>query len=303
MRIDRASPRAECRIFGWCGSTSMVRKSQCSMGGTLILRGVAQPVDGLADDARDVHLADADALPDLGLREVLGEAQAQHLALALVEHAHQALDRRRVLRDGEPRVLDAVDGPDALAGLLVLLARAVERHRAVGAGGLARLQYVLDGRARALRDLGGRRRAAELARELLAARLELDRELLQVARDAHRPAAVAEVALELAQDGGDGETRERRLATWVKAVDRLQQAEAGDLDQVVQRLSPALVAAGELAGERQEATDQRGAGRLVAVVGALQQRAVGTRPGHTRFGVGRIGSRRVVEVLQSRKLF
>ena len=52
--------------------------------------------------------------------------------------------------------------------------------------------------------------AAELARQRLVGRLELDGELLQVARDAHRPALVAEVALELAEDRRDGEARERR---------------------------------------------------------------------------------------------
>ena len=64
IRIDRASPRAECRIFGWCGSTSSVRRSQCSMAAeptASLLGGLAQPRDRLADDARDVHLRDADA--------------------------------------------------------------------------------------------------------------------------------------------------------------------------------------------------------------------------------------------------
>ena len=45
-------------------------------------RDRAQPRDRLADDPRDLHLRDADALADLRLREVLLEAQAQDLALA-----------------------------------------------------------------------------------------------------------------------------------------------------------------------------------------------------------------------------
>src|SRR3954465_13652769 len=134
MRSDRASPRAECRILGWWGSTSRVRRSQCSMPGAYppgsLLGGVAQAVHRLADDPRDVHLRDTDALADLGLGEVLGEAQPQHLALALVEHAHQPLPRGGVLGHAEARVLDAQDDAGRLA-LLVVVPRAVQRHGAV----------------------------------------------------------------------------------------------------------------------------------------------------------------------------
>src|SRR4051812_45892823 len=35
MRIERAEPRAECRISGWWGSTVSVRRSQCSMAAIL----------------------------------------------------------------------------------------------------------------------------------------------------------------------------------------------------------------------------------------------------------------------------
>ena len=54
--------------------------------------GRAQAPERLADDARDLHLRHADALADLGLREVLGEAQAQHQPLALVEVAAIGVD-------------------------------------------------------------------------------------------------------------------------------------------------------------------------------------------------------------------
>ena len=58
----------------------------------------------------------------------------------------------------------------------------------------------------------------------------------------------------------------------VEAVDRLQQAERGDLDEVVELLAAALVAPRELARERQEALDERLARRRVAVaVVALEQ--------------------------------
>ena len=59
-----------------------------------------------------MHLGDADAGPDLRLGEVLVEAQAQHLALAIAEDAHQALDRRGVLGEPDARVVDAFGSED-----------------------------------------------------------------------------------------------------------------------------------------------------------------------------------------------
>ena len=97
---------------------------------------------------------------DLGLRQVLGEAQPQHLALALGQDPHQALDRGRVLGLAEARVLDPERGADAVA-VLVVVARAVERDRAVGAGGLARLEHLLERHAEPLREL---RRASRRGR-------------------------------------------------------------------------------------------------------------------------------------------
>ena len=64
-------------------------------------------------------------------------------------------------------------------------------------------------------------------------------------------------------------------ALGVEAVDRLHEADAGDLHQVVERLVGALVAARELARERQEALDQLLArGRVAALVVAHQQAPV-----------------------------
>src|SRR3954452_10600349 len=107
--MERASPRLEWRICGLCGSTSRLARSQCSMRpGRLLLLGLrAQPGDRLADQARHVHLRDADDVADLRLGEVLREAQAQHLALAVREHAHQPLDGRGVLRHGVAVILGA----------------------------------------------------------------------------------------------------------------------------------------------------------------------------------------------------
>ena len=96
-------------------------------------------------------------------------------------------------------------------------------------------------------------------------------ELLQVARDPHGPALVAEVALELAEDGRDGEARERDGAARVEAVDRLDQAQRRDLDEVLQRLPGAGIAACELARERQESLYQRLVSAVITVSIAIEQ--------------------------------
>src|SRR3954470_24287900 len=234
----------------------------------------AQAGDRLPDQARDVHLRHAHDVPDLGLREVLLEAQAQDLALAIGEHPHQPLDGGGVLGQLEAVVL-AAERVGEVALLVLLVAGAVERDGAVRAGGLARLQHLLLRGADPLRDLARGGGAAELAAHVLADAVDLDRELLQVARYADGPALVTEMTLELAEDGRDRERRERCLSCGVEALDRLQQSQRGDLDQVVERLSGALVAAGELPRERQEALDERLArGWVVIVVIALQQAAI-----------------------------
>jgi hypothetical protein len=104
----------------------------------------------------------------------------------------------------------------------------------------------------------------QVAREVADGALDLERHLLQVARHAHRPGAVAEVALDLAEDRRDRVAGERHLAGGVEAVDGLDEAQRRDLDEVVHRLVGALVAPRELPGQRQVTLDQRVAQRRVA---------------------------------------
>jgi hypothetical protein len=80
------------------------------------------------------------------------------------------------------------------------------------------------------------------------------------------PALVAEVAPELAENGGCGVAREPVAATGLEAINRLDQAKARDLDQVVQRLVPVRVAKRQVTGERQEALYQLLPRRDVAIV-------------------------------------
>ena len=134
--------------------------------------------------------------------------------------------------------------------------RAVERHGAVRPQRLVRLQHLLERDAELRGQLGGRRRPSEVGRQLVADATDADGELLQVARDPHRPAPVPEVALDLADDRRHGERRERGLARRVEAIDRLDQAERRHLDQVLERLAAVPVPTRQRMGERQEPHDE-----------------------------------------------
>ena len=131
---------------------------------------------------------------------------------------------------------------------------------------------VRDARAarRCRRTVGAR---PSRAGQLRQGPLDLEDPLLDVAGHVHRPAPVAEVALELAEDRGDGEGREGGAALGVEAVDRLDQADARDLDQVVERLGAARVPGREPPRERHEALDQLLADGRRGILGvAAQQR-------------------------------
>jgi hypothetical protein len=71
------------------------------------------------------------------------------------------------------------------------------------------------------------------------------------------------VALQLAEDGRRGEGCEGDSAVGFEAIDRVDQAEAGDLEQVVEGLVGGAVAAGEALGEGEIAPDQLLADRRV----------------------------------------
>src|SRR5687767_2157850 len=80
------------------------------------------------------------------------------------------------------------------------------------------------------------------------------------------PTRIAEVALQLAHDGGHRVAGEGGAAAHVKPVYRFHESHAGDLHEVVDGLVPALVAAREPAHERHEALYQHLPGRGIAMV-------------------------------------
>ena len=150
-----------------------------------------------------------------------------------------ALGQRREQRVDDRGVLDAgiaalfADGEVGDRIVAVLEHRAVQRVREVRCRGRQRLEHLLDGRAGALGELGGRRGTTQLAGRGLDDRVQAQLELLHSSGDADHPAAIAEIALELAEDGRDGEARERQPAVGVEALDGLQETERCHLGEVV----------------------------------------------------------------------
>src|ERR1019366_5376133 len=127
----------------------------------------------------------------------------------------------------------------------------------------------------ALGELIGRGRTAPLVGDPLLRIANLQRALLRSARNVHRPAGVAEVAAHLAEDGRHGEGLEGMTAFDVIAVHRLQQAEGGHLEQILERLRRAPVATGQAAGERHETCDERLARGVIAVALPAEEELAG----------------------------
>src|SRR5581483_667041 len=218
----------------------------------LFVRGDLVPdlLESPPDEPRDVHLRDADLLRDLRLRQPFEEAEVQDGPLALVEHAKPGLEQRAVFGD-LVLVLELAEGLERVELLPVFLAAPLrERQRGVGASGLERLEHLFLLDSRRLGELRDRRRPAELHRQLLDELREPDVQLLKPARHAHRPAAVAEVALDLADDVRRRVGRELDAPRQVEPVDRLDQADRADLHEIVELLAAIRVASRERADER-----------------------------------------------------
>src|SRR5262249_10258074 len=148
-------------------------------------------------------------------------------------------------------VLDVTEGLERVEILAVLRAAPLrQRERRVRAAGLERLEHLFLLDARRLRELGDRRRAAELHCQPCDELRELPVGLLETTWNAHRPAAIAEVALDLADDVRRRVRRQLDAATQVEPVDRLDEPDRPDLHEVVELLAAVAVAAGPRADQR-----------------------------------------------------
>src|SRR5436190_11899340 len=225
-----------------------------------------------ADEPGDVHLRDADLLRDLGLRQPLEEPEVQDHALALVEDAEARREHGEVLRDLVLMLLGAERLERVELALVVLARTGGERERAVGPPALERLEHLFLAHLGGLRELSDRGRTTQLDGELLEQPRKLNVQLLEPARDAHRPPAVAEVALDLADDVRRRVGGQLDAAVEIEAVDRLDQADGADLHQVLELLAAVRITPGEGAHERHVLLDQLLARREVTlgVVAAKQ---------------------------------
>src|SRR4029079_4078828 len=137
--------------------------------------GGFEALERSAQQPRHVHLRVADSLADLALREVLHEAQLEHLPLDLRELAPRAGDRLAILDEVERRVVVTQQVHER--GRLAIVADdgSVERRRLVAGRGLLSLQHLLDAAAQMLRHLAHLGRAAQLLRELLGRAADRER--------------------------------------------------------------------------------------------------------------------------------
>src|SRR5215211_7287428 len=215
---------------------------------------VAEDGQGTVEEPADVHLGDAEPGGDLGLGHAAEEAEVQDPAFALGEPGDQRAEGGPVLERLQALVL----GSDVLAdrGGVLAPGGGVQGDDRVGVGGVQALQHLLLGQAGLGGDLGDGGGAADLLGQLGHHLVQRQVELLEPARHPHRPALVAEVPLELADDRGGGVGRELHLALQVEAVDGLQQPDGAHLDQVLQRLPAVAEAAGQVLDQRQVQPDQ-----------------------------------------------
>ncbi len=247
----RSSPRAIS------AATSGREASSCAHGGHATPRRRPLRKGGRASGATGVRRASGrrpTCVGDLRLREVLLEPQAEYQPLARRQCLQRAAQRLPYLDELIPVLVVRQRLGERPALLLAAPGSwRVERDGLVRGRGLHGLQHVLHRRAHGRGDVPRRGRAAEPCRQRAERLAHLQYELLGRPRHVDRPALVPEVALDLAEHRGHRVAGEAVAAVRVVAVDRLDQADAGNLDEVLERLAGVAVAGRELARERHEA--------------------------------------------------
>src|SRR4029077_4757040 len=124
---------------------SNVSQSMSTRGWSLF-QPLPQPRESLADQRRALHLRNPDPLADLGLRQILAEAQPQHQSFAIGDVRQHRSQRRALLGTLESTLL----GADRVGGALARLLAGdrtwrVQGARAVCPTGLQRVEHLLLG--------------------------------------------------------------------------------------------------------------------------------------------------------------
>src|SRR5205085_4504987 len=126
----------------------------------------------------------------------------------------------------------------------------------VGAGAFQAFDDVFLGALQVVGDVGDGGGSTEFLRQGGGGLVDVEFEFLQPAGYPDVPGAVAEVAFDFADDGGYRVGGEVVAVFGVEPVDGFDQSDGGDLDQVVDRLTPAVEALGQVLGQRQPRLDR-----------------------------------------------
>src|SRR5947209_10337271 len=143
------------------------------------------------------------------LGELLVEAKRQYAAIGIREPLNRGGQAGRGVDEHETVVLDA-DRVEPRKRLVIehLTYWRIERGRVMRGQHFECLQALFGLDLQVLRDLDHRRRALRARAQFDVRVLHLQRQLLQPARNVNRPAAVAEMALQLTEDRRYRERRE-----------------------------------------------------------------------------------------------
>src|SRR3954465_7279088 len=219
------------------------------------------------EQARRMRLRDPERVRDLALAHVGEVPAAQRLALAPVQRPHAGGDRDAALGRAEGLV-----GGDGRAGV-------GECQRGLGLLDVHRFGEVALAPLCSGHELELRRRAVQVAREPAAGSANALLALLFSPRYADQTAAVAQMPLDLADDGRRSERRQVYAQGGLETIHGLDQPERADLLEIFDLLAAMCEAACESARKRQVRLDQPFARGEVAVqpVRALQPRALHTR--------------------------
>lgn len=212
-----------------------------------------------------MHLRAAEPFADLRLGGLLHEPQVDDLPVPLAQLGHQRGQRVEVLDEPQPVLLHTDEvGQHRLAVLgSVTGQRGVQRGGVVAVRRDLALDHLVLADVHQRGEFGDRGLAVQAGGELLAGPGQLHAQLLEPARDVHRPGGVPEEALDLADDVGQREGRELDLARQLEAVDGLDQADHAGLDDVLHVVAATAESARGEPHERHVHLDQRVARELV----------------------------------------
>ncbi|WFE39823.1 hypothetical protein [Micromonospora sp. WMMD998] len=211
--------------------------------------------DRPAQQAGHVHLGDAEQIADPLLGLVAVEVADHHTALPLRQSAQR---RQQVQPVAEPVHPQVPLGQQVLPlrRLVVRAGRPVQGHVPVRPSGGQRLHHHVDRHAQVPGHLVGPGRALRAAGQFGLGGMHQQVALLQAPGHPDVPTVVPEVALQLAEDGRGGVADERHPAPGVVPVDRLDQAVAGHLHEVVEGFAAVGEPAGQAHGQRPMDLDQ-----------------------------------------------